>query len=127
VFPQLQNLWRARFVAQHPEKEVLREKWMMARDRWAARAGWNLTASRVNKGADSLDLPALLDRIENEMPKVMPEVQWPMNNTLAAVGIHHPKVRKRAIVIGEKIGLYHDWPVSKGCTPPMCRCGWGPW
>jgi hypothetical protein len=40
------------------------------------------------------------------------------NNTLAAIGIHHPKLRKRAIAIGEKIGLYRDWPVSKGCTPP---------
>ena len=28
------------------------------------------------------------------------------------------KLRKRAIAIGEKIGLYRDWPVSKGCTPP---------
>ena len=37
---------------------------------------------------------------------------------LAAIGIHHPKHRKRAIAIGEKIGLYRDWPVSKGCTPP---------
>ena len=105
-------------VAQHPEKEALREKWMKAKDRWAARAGWHLTASRVNKGADGLDLPALLDRIEKEMPKAMPEVQWTMNNTLAAIGIHDPKLRKRAIAIGEKIGLYRDWPVSKGCTPP---------
>ena len=54
------------------------------------------------------------------MPKAMPEVQWTMNNTLAAIGIHHPKRRKRAIAIGEKIGLYHDWLVSKGCTPPLC-------
>jgi 3-methyladenine DNA glycosylase AlkD len=91
-------------------------KW--TRDRWAARAGWNLTASHVNKGADGLDLPALLDRIEKEMPKGMPEVQWTMNNTLAAIGIHHPKHRKRAIAIGEMIGLYRHWPVSKGCTPP---------
>ena len=105
-------------VAQHSEKEALREKWMMAKDRWAARAGWNLTASRVNKGADVLDLPALLDRIENEMPKAMPEVQWTMNNTLGAIGIHHAKHRKRAVAIGEKIGLYRDWPVSKGCIPP---------
>jgi 3-methyladenine DNA glycosylase AlkD len=105
-------------VAQHPEKEALREKWTMAKDRWAARAGWNLTASGVNKGADDLDLPALLDRIEKEMPKAMPEVQWTMNNTLGAIGIHDPKLRKRAIAIGEKIGLYRDWPVSKGCTPP---------
>jgi len=105
-------------VAQHPEKELLREKWMNAKDRWAARAGWHLTASRVNKGADGLDLPALLDRIEKEMPKAKPEVQWTMNNTLAAIGIHDPKLRKRAVAIGEKIGLYRDWPVSKGCTPP---------
>jgi 3-methyladenine DNA glycosylase AlkD len=105
-------------VAEHPEKESLREKWMKAKDRWAARAGWHFTASRVNKGGGGLDLPALLDRIEKEMPKAMPEVQWTMNNTLAAIGIHHPELRKRAVAIGEKIGLYRDWPVSKGCTPP---------
>ena len=106
-------------VAEHPEKEALREKWMKAKDRWAARAGWNFTASRVNKGtADGLDLPALLDRIEKEMPKAKPEVQWTMNNTLAAIGIHHPPLRKRALAIGEKIGLYRDWPVSKGCIIP---------
>ncbi|HEV7223301.1 MAG TPA: DNA alkylation repair protein, partial [Pirellulales bacterium] len=105
-------------VAQHPEKETLREKWMKAKDRWAARAGWNLTASRVNKGADGLDLPALLDLIEKELPGAAPEVQWTMNNTLGAIGIRHSKHRKRAIAIGEKIGLYRDWPASKGCTPP---------
>ena len=107
-------------VAEHPEKEALREKWMKPKekDRWAARAGWHFTASRVNKGAEDLDLLALLDRIEKEMPKAMPEVQWTMNNTLAAIGIHHAKHRKRAIAIGETIGLYRDWPVSKGCTPP---------
>jgi 3-methyladenine DNA glycosylase AlkD len=107
-------------VAQHPDKESLREKWMKAKekDRWAARAGWHHTASRVNKGAEGLDLTALLDRIEKELPKAPPEVQWTMNNTLAAIGIQDAKLRKRAVAIGEKIGLYRDWPVSKGCTPP---------
>src|SRR5436305_4587902 len=100
-------------VAEHPDKESLREGWMKAKDRWAARAGWHLTSSRVNKGGDGLDLPALLDRIEKEMPKAMPEVQWTMNNTLAAIGIRHPEHRKRAVAMGEKIGLYRDWPVSK--------------
>jgi len=109
-------------VAQHPEKDTLREKWMKPKekDRWAARAGWNLTASRINKKNDAdLDLPALLDRIEKEMPKAKPEVQWTMNNTLGAIGIHHAKLRKRAVAIGDKIGLYRDWPVSKGCIPPF--------
>ena len=105
-------------VGANPFREALREKWMKAKDRWPARADWHLTASRVNLGAGGLDLPALLDRIEKEMPKAMPEVQWTMNNTLAAIGIHDPRLRKRAVAIGEKIGLYRDWPVSKGCTPP---------
>ncbi|QEH36581.1 DNA alkylation repair enzyme [Aquisphaera giovannonii] len=106
-------------VAEHPEKDALREKWLKAKDRWASRAGWHFTASRVNKGGDGLDLPALLDRIEEEMPKAVPEVQWTMNNTLAAIGIHHPELRGRAVGIGERIGLYRDWPVSKGCIPPF--------
>jgi len=115
---QVADWLNAYVVAQHPEKDALREKWMKDKDRWAARAGWSLTAGRVNKDAGGLDLAGLLDRIEKEMPKARPEVQWTMNNTLAAIGIEHAAHRKRAIAIGEKIGLYRDWPVSKGCTPP---------
>lgn len=105
-------------IAKHHDRETLREGWMKAKNRWAARAGWQLTATRVAKDSDGLDLSALLDRIEKEMPKAAAEVQWTMNNTLAAIGIHHAVHRKRAIAIGKKIGLYQDWPVSKGCTPP---------
>ncbi len=115
---QVADWLNAYVVAKHSEKESLREKWMKDKDRWAARAGWHFTASRVNKGADGLDLDALLSRIEMEMPKAKPEVQWTMNNTLAAIGIKHTRHRKRAIAIGEKIGLYKGWPGSKGCTPP---------
>ena len=92
---------------------------MTADDRWAARAGWDLTAERVAKSPDGLDLPALLDRIESDMAGAAPEVQWTMNNTLATTGIHFPKHRKRAIATGEKLGIYRDDPVSKGCTSPF--------
>lgn len=111
-------------VRQHPDKETLRQKWMTtdvndAGDRWAARAGWDLTAERVAKSPDGLDVPALLDRIEAELADAEPEVRWTMNNTLANIGIHHAKHRKRAIAIGEKLGIYRDYPVSKGCTSPF--------
>ncbi len=105
-------------IKAHSEKQALREQWMTDDDAWAARAGWQLTAGRVIKDPKGLDLPALLDRIESEMPGAAPETQWTMNTTLGEIGIHHAKHRKRAVAIGEKIGLYHDWPVSKGCTPP---------
>ena len=106
-------------VRQHPEKEALRRDWMAADDRWAARAAWDLTAERVAKSPDGLDLEALLARIESEMADADPAVQWTMNSTLAAIGIHFPKLRKRAIAIGEKLGIYRDYPVSKGCTSPF--------
>ncbi len=106
-------------VRQHPEKEALRLEWMTADDRWAGRAGWDLTAERVGKSSDVLDVAALLDRLEAEMAGAAPEVQWTMNNTLAAIGIHFPKHRKRAIAIGEALGIYRDYPVSKGCTSPF--------
>ena len=116
---QVADWLNAYVVAKHPEKEALREKWMTSKERWTARAGWNLTASRVNRGeSDGLDLDALLDRIEREMPRAKPEVQWTMNNTLGAIGIQHPEHRARVVAMGEAIGLYKDWPVSKGCTPP---------
>lgn len=115
---QVADWLNAYVVAQHADKDSLREKWMKDKDRWAARAGWNLTASCVNKGTGDVDATALLDRIEKEMPKAKPEVQWTMNNTLGAIGIKHAKLRERAVAIGEKIGLYRDWPVSKGCIPP---------
>lgn len=106
-------------VRQHPDKEALRQQWMTDDDRWAARAAWDLTSERAGKSPEGLDLPALLTRIEAEMADALPEVQWTMNNTLATIGIHFPKHRKRAIAIGEKLGVYRDYPVSKGCTSPF--------
>ena len=106
-------------VKQHADKETLRQKWMADDDRWAARAGWGLTAERVVKSPEGLDLKAMLDRIESEMGNADPAVQWTMNSALAEIGIHFPKLRKRAIAIGEALGIYRDYPVSKGCTSPF--------
>jgi 3-methyladenine DNA glycosylase AlkD len=106
-------------VKNHPENEKLRLKWLAAKDRWAARAGWFLTSVRVNRGADGLDLPGILDRIESEMAVAAPEAQWTMNAVLAGIGIENPGLRKRALAIGERLGIYRDYPVSKGCTSPF--------
>jgi 3-methyladenine DNA glycosylase AlkD len=119
VFSRVADWFNSYILAKHPEKEALRANWIDANDRWAARAGWSLTAERVAKNPEGLDITALLNRIESEMPDVAPEVQWTMNSTLATIGIHMPTHRKRAIAIGEKLGIYRDYPVSKGCTSPF--------
>lgn len=60
-----------------------------------------------------------IDQIEEEMPKVQPEVQWTMNFALAYSGIYHLAYRQRAIDIGNKLGIYKDYPVPRGCTSPF--------
>lgn len=37
----------------------------------------------------------------------------------ATIGIHFPQHRQRAIAIGEALGVYRDYPVSKGYTSPF--------
>jgi 3-methyladenine DNA glycosylase AlkD len=86
---------------------------------WPARAGWQLTAGRVAKSPDGLDLEELLDRIEKEINTAASEVQWTMNMCLAEIGIRFPEHRGRAIATGERLGIYRDYPVSKGCTSPF--------
>lgn len=119
TFMQVADWLNAYVVKKHPEKEALRQRWMSDDDPMARRAGWNLTAERVVNSPEGLDLEALLDRIESEMGSAAPEAQWTMNNCLAEIGIHFPEQRERALAIGEKLGVYRDYPVSKGCTSPF--------
>jgi len=119
TFVQVADWLHSYVVKEHADKEALRKKWLTSDDPMAARAGWALTAGRVAKSPEGLDLAALLDRIEKEMGAAAPEVQWTMNGCLAEIGIHFAKHRKRALAIGEKLGIYRDYPCSKGCTSPF--------
>ncbi len=118
-FSQVADWLNSYVVRNHPDKESLRQSWIEDANPWAARAGWDLTSERIGKSPDGLDLTALLDRIESEMGNAPSAAQWTMNFCLAGIGIHFPKHRKRALAIGEKVGLYRDYPVSKGCTSPF--------
>ncbi len=48
-----------------------------------------------------------------------PETQWTMNNSLAGIGSQFPELRARALAIGERLGIFRDYPVSKGCSSPF--------
>ncbi len=78
-----------------------------------------LSEQVVIKNPEGLDLGALLDRIEREMGNAPSPTQWTMNYCLAEIGIKFAEHRKRAIDIGEKLGIYRDYRVSKGCTSPF--------
>ena len=106
-------------VKKSPHAEALRQSWMDDPDPVVASAGWALTSERVNKKPEGLDLSGLLDTIEAEMAEAPERLQWAMNETLAYIGIENPDLRKRAIDIGERLGVLRDYPTSPGCTSPF--------
>lgn len=116
---QLSDWLNSYIVKAHPDKEALRRQWMSDDHPMAARAGWSLTAERIAKQPDDLNLPALLDRIERELADAASEPQWTMNVALANIGIYHPEHRARALAIGEALGVYRNYPTSPGCTSPF--------
>ncbi|MEV8254411.1 DNA alkylation repair protein [Rhodoglobus sp. NPDC076762] len=105
-------------VKKSPHAEELRVAWTADPHAGVRSAGWALTAERVRKNADGLDLPSLLDVVETEMKGAPDRLQWEMNNTLAYIGIEHAELRERALEIGERLEVLKDYPTSPGCTSP---------
>jgi 3-methyladenine DNA glycosylase AlkD len=85
--PKVQD-WLINYVvkkSQHAQE--LRLAWFADADPWVASAGWTLTADRVAKSPENLDLPGLLDLIEAQMKDAQDRLQWAMNTCLAQICI----------------------------------------
>ena len=106
-------------VKKSPHVEELRAAWFADPDPVVASAGWALTSDRVAKDAEGLDLPALLDLVEEHMKSAPERLQWAMNECLATIGIHHAEHRERALSIGERLEVLKDYPTPPGCTSPF--------
>jgi 3-methyladenine DNA glycosylase AlkD len=119
TYTQVADWLMTNVIKQNSGKEALRRRWMASSHPMLARAGWSLTTERVIKEPEGLDLGALLDRIEREMASAPAPAQWTMNYCLAEIGIRFAEHRQRAVDIGEALGLYRDYPCSKGCTSPF--------
>ncbi|TLF73530.1 DNA alkylation repair protein [Nocardia cyriacigeorgica] len=116
--PKVQD-WLVNYVVKkNPHAEDLRRAWFADPDPLVAGAGWALTAERVVKNPEGLDLTELLDIIEAQMKDAPDRLQWAMNTCLAQIGIAHPDHRARALDIGERLEVLKDYPTSPGCTSP---------
>lgn len=116
--PKVQD-WLINYILKkNPESEDRRILWMNDVDEDFAAAGWSLTSHAVAQGVDNLNFKELLDEIEEQMQLAPERLQWAMNECLATIGIHSPKHRKRAIEIGERLGVLKDYPTPPNCTSP---------
>ncbi|WP_066582806.1 DNA alkylation repair protein [Cellulomonas timonensis] len=116
--PKVQDWLVGYVVKKSPHAEALRLAWSADPDPVVASAGWALTADRVVKAPEGLDLAGLLDVIETEMTDAPERLQWAMNTCLARIGIEHPEHRARAIDIGERLEVLKDYPTPPNCTSP---------
>ena len=81
------------------------------------RVFWSVQARSVRAENHALN-EQLLAHIEQALPAAGEKVQWNMNWCAAQIGIADEGLRDRCIALGERLGLYRDYPVSKGCTSP---------
>ncbi|MEV6441624.1 DNA alkylation repair protein [Amycolatopsis sp. NPDC051716] len=112
--------WLVNYVVKKsPHAEQLRLAWSADPDPVVASAGWMLTAERVVKRPEGLDLAGLLDVVEAELKTAPGRLQWAMNSCLAQIGIEHAGLRARAVAIGERLEVLKDYPTPPGCTSPF--------
>lgn len=81
------------------------------------RTFWSVQARSVRAENHALN-EQLLAHIEQALPAAGEKVQWNMNWCAAQIGIADERLRDRCIGLGERLGLYRDYHVSKGCTSP---------
>ena len=91
--------------------------WRSAKSIIKPRIFWSIQARTVKAENRELNVQ-LLEALEQKMASANEMVQEPMNWCAAQIGIEVESLRVRCLKLGEKLGLYKDYPVSKGCTSP---------
>lgn len=106
-------------IKDYRDKQTLRKEWEHADNLMLQRLAWSLIAGNLTRQPELEDIPKLLTYIEKHLKSAPAEVQWTMNSALVQIGINHPSYRDKALEIGNRLEVYKDYPVSKGCTSPF--------
>ena len=115
---QLMDWFMANQLIKNKKTIALIESWENNLSALQRRVFWYYQARlRWTGQTPPANTPELLTKIEANIAKEEPEVQWAMNFTAGWIGVHEKQYRNRCITLGEKTGLYKGEMVSKGCTP----------
>lgn len=116
--PVIDELCFTWFESMNLGMETIR-MWINAPTLKNQRLGWNLAIVKVHrKKLNALDIRELVDRIERELPKADALIQDAMNRCLVEISVSFSEFTEEGLEIGERLGVYKDVKVSKGCTSP---------
>ena len=103
--------------AQRDDQLERMETWFKHDDQRVRQTAWNLAIVLNNSNQLSFDQrKALVERIEQELLDQDANTQYAMNRLLCEIGIGYDDLTDRCVAIGEKLGLYREMKVAKGCV-----------
>lgn len=107
-----------KLIAQTRYCEAFEREWCNNSDDRIARAGWGLIVAKLMDKAENVEtkFADYLASIENKLVDAQPKTQEMMNRALCEIGIRYPDYTQQCLAIGEKLGVYRDQKVAKGCT-----------
>ncbi len=100
-----------------PFASEMRDEWISSPDDIRGRVGWTLVVSDIQrKACDPEALTHIVDLVEAGLMDAPPRKQEVMNRAMCEIGIRHEAFTERCVAIGERLGVYRDQKVPKGCT-----------
>lgn len=115
---QLADWLMANQLTKHKKTITLLESWEYSSSAIQRRLFWYYQARlRWTGQTPPNNTDHLLSSIQERIATEEPEVQWAMNFTAVWIGIFDPNYRAQCVALGEKLGLYKDEIVARGCTP----------
>lgn len=81
------------------------------------RLGWFLHAKYfAGKTATDQEIEQTLTYINEHLQTADPLIQWTMNQCLVEIAVTYPDYLEKGRAIGQKLAVYADMKVPKGCT-----------
>jgi len=81
------------------------------------RLGWFLRAKYfARKTATDQEIEQTLTYINEHLKTTDPLIQWTMNQCLVEIAVTYPDYLEKGRAIGQKLGVYSEMKVAKGCT-----------
>jgi 3-methyladenine DNA glycosylase AlkD len=101
------------------EPRALFEAWIHHKDLMHQRAAWNSLIVLIHrKRLSEQEVTRHLDTIEAHLVSSPEIVKYAMNRAMVEIGINYPSLTQRILTNSERLGVYKEVMVAKGCTSP---------
>ena len=103
--------------AQRNDQLERMDAWFKHNDPRVRHTAWNLAIVLNNSNQLAFNQRSdFVNRIEHELLDQDHNTQFTMNRLLCEIGIRYDDLTDRCVSVGERLGLYREMKVAKGCT-----------